>query len=118
MPKTNLQSLGKAGEIFASHYLTQKGYRIIARNFRTRFGELDIVAIKDEALIFIEVKTRHSLRFGEPEEAVTKSKMSNIILAGQIFCKKFPHLPQKLAVEVVAIKVEFGKVSSVKIIKA
>lgn len=75
---THKSELGKFGEDFACRYLQQQGYRIAYRNYRTRFGEIDIVAEKDEVLSFIEVKTRASYRYGLPAEAVTRKKQKKI----------------------------------------
>ena len=61
------------------------GYKIIARNFRTRWGELDLVAKDRECLVFAEVKTRHDDSFGRPEEAVTRTKQEHLIKAAQIY---------------------------------
>lgn len=69
--------LGKNGEDIAVEYLKQKGYKIIERNFYCRTGEIDIIALKDEYLVFIEVKTRSSNEYGLPAEAVTKRKLEH-----------------------------------------
>ncbi len=70
--------LGQAGEKAAAAYLTEKGYRIIARNFSCKTGEIDIIAGDQETYVFIEVKTRQSSRFGAPAEAVTRQKQKQI----------------------------------------
>ena len=87
------QSFGKEGEQAAEKFLRGLGYRILARNFRTRFGEIDIVAEDGDCLVFAEVKTRSSAGFGLPEEAVTAAKQRHLIKASQIFLsqKKMPH---------------------------
>ncbi|MFA6027339.1 MAG: YraN family protein [Patescibacteria group bacterium] len=73
MQKYN-QYLGKVGEKIAIKYLEQKNFIIIDRNFYTRWGEIDIIAEKDDRLHFIEVKTRTNLNRGRPEEAITWGK--------------------------------------------
>lgn len=75
--RTNL-STGNTGEELAAAYLVRKGFRIIARNWRFRHWEADIIASRDRFLHFIEVKTRHSLRYGKPEESITREKMKNL----------------------------------------
>lgn len=70
--------LGKNGEDIAVEYLTQKNYKIIERNFHCKSGEIDIIALKDEYLVFVEVKTRSSNKYGVPSEAVTKSKIEHL----------------------------------------
>jgi putative endonuclease len=69
---------GNTGEEMAAAYLVTKGFRIITRNWRFRHWEADIIASRSGFLHFIEVKTRHSLRFGKPEESITREKMSNL----------------------------------------
>lgn len=68
------QSLGKYGEQLAVQYLQSKGYRIIARNLRNKLGEIDLVAKDGAVICFVEVKTRKSLQFGAPYEAVGRHK--------------------------------------------
>lgn len=67
-------SLGKRGEDIAAEYLAERHYEILQRNFRYRRREIDIVARKNGVLVFVEVKTRASVAFGEPEEAVDVRK--------------------------------------------
>lgn len=70
--------LGLDGEALAARHLKRKGYKIIDRNFRTRRGEIDIIARHRDTLVFIEVKTRRSLRFGNPKRAITAAKRRKI----------------------------------------
>jgi len=75
---------GPYGEEIAASFLQAQGYAIIERNYRKRFGEIDIIAEDGEELVFIEVKTRKSNRFGSPLEAVDtrkQQKMSRVALA-------------------------------------
>lgn len=114
-PQTSVQ--GRQAEDFASKFLTQNGYKVIDRNFRSRFGEIDIVALKDEYLIFVEVKARWSNKFGLPEEAVTSSKLWKIGRTGEYYSLLHPGLPKKLRIDVVALEIENGWVTSSRIIK-
>lgn len=77
---TSRTQLGKGGETLAVTHLKRKGYKIIDRNFRTRRGEIDIVARHRDTLVFIEVKTRRSQRFGDPKWAITAAKRRKISL--------------------------------------
>ena len=77
------QRLGTAGEDAACLELEQLGYRIIERNYRSRFGEIDIVAVDDDTVVFVEVKTKTSGDFGDPVEEVTPQKMRQIISMGE-----------------------------------
>lgn len=73
--------IGKLGEDYASSYLVELGYKILERNFRTRFGEIDIIAEKDDIIAFVEVKTRSKNYLYTPREAVNQYKQKKIILA-------------------------------------
>jgi len=78
MDMFNKQKKGTIGEDLAVDYLTKKGYRIRQRNYRFEHGEIDIVAEDGNALVFVEVKTRRSKEYGEPEDAVTPRKREKI----------------------------------------
>lgn len=71
-------SLGKQGEELACHHLRKLGYRILCCNYRRRQGEIDIIAEEGAVLVFVEVKTRSGPVFGDPLEAVTLRKRSQI----------------------------------------
>lgn len=71
---SNAKSYGKTGEDLAEKILIEAGYKIIKRNFRFGKGEIDIIAMDGSCLVFVEVKYRRNLDFGEPEYAITKSK--------------------------------------------
>jgi putative endonuclease len=71
-------ALGRQGEEIAATYLQQQGYEILTRNYRCRYGELDIICRKNGLIVFVEVKTRRSDLFGSPEEAITRSKIEHI----------------------------------------
>lgn len=73
------QLRGNRGEHAACKYLIQKGYRILERNFRKRYGEIDIIAQKNDVISFVEVKTRSTTDFGNACEAVTPKKQQKII---------------------------------------
>ena len=81
--------IGRLGERRAAKYLRRCGYRILSRNFRTRHGEVDIVAHEGDALCFVEVKTRTSLEFGGGEEAIDNRKMRQIVGVAESYVRKF-----------------------------
>ena len=83
--KSNNKVTGNRGEDLATEYLQKKGYKIIERNFRTRFGEIDIVCRDGQTLVFVEVKTKIGHDFGEPEEMVNKSKISKVKRMGEVY---------------------------------
>lgn len=74
MAKLNKVALGLRGESKACRYLKRRGYKILKRNWRNPFGEVDVIARKGEDIVFIEVKTRLSDNYGLPNEAVDKRR--------------------------------------------
>lgn len=107
--------LGKKGEDFASSYLTQKGYHILNRNFKGRPGELDIVALHHNTLVFVEVKTRVGREFGLPEEAVHPRKLQEIIHTAEYFCLLHPNYPKALRIDVIAIEYDsLGQIAALR----
>ena len=72
-------SSGQLGEIAASKYLENKGYKILGRNFHSKFGEIDIITQEGKTLVFVEVKTRWNKAYGYPQEAVSPKKIRSII---------------------------------------
>ena len=82
------RAVGKAGEEAAVQYLLQSGYRILERNYRCRFGEIDLIARDGRTLAFIEVKTRRSRRFGPAASAVTFEKQRHLIRASQTYLRQ------------------------------
>lgn len=86
-------SFGFAGQSAAEKYLAKEKYKILGRNFRTRWGEIDLIAKDGDCLVFVEVKTRHDTSYGQPEEAVTWAKQRHSIAASQIYLnqKKTPN---------------------------
>ncbi len=134
---------GEIGEDYAATPLKKNGYQILQRNYKSKIGEIDIIAIEPSTLstplkatgtsitssgsrgsesggtlVFVEVKTRWSKKYGKSEEVVTKKKLTKIKVVGQQYLRTYKNLPNKLRIDVVAIEVEEGKVASAKIIKA
>ena len=81
------KAIGQQGEEQASRFLEKKGYKILARNFSTPQGELDLVANQQKTLVFVEVKTRAYEAFGGPLAAVTVAKQKRLALAAQQYIK-------------------------------
>lgn len=113
----NTSRFGHIAEDFAVRLLKSQGYNIIERNFRSRFGEVDIIALKDDFLIFIEVKARWNDKFGAPQEAVNLGKVWKIGKTAEYYCLLHPKLPKKLLIEVVSLIIKGGKVVSSEIIR-
>lgn len=79
--------IGADGEAKAAQYLTKRGYRILEQNYRTPFGEIDIIARDGEALVFIEVKSRSGTQFGSPQAAVDMRKQAKISQVAMAYMK-------------------------------
>ena len=77
--------LGKRGEELATQYLTEKGYEILERNWRNKHKEIDIIAKDGECLVIVEVKTRQTDEYGDPDIAVTRQKQWRLISAANAY---------------------------------
>ncbi len=97
------KELGRSCEELACRFLKNQGYTIIETNFQTRLGEIDIVAQKDNYLVFIEVKARRSYNYGLPQEAVTTRKQQAIKKVAQTFIQKKGLEQKMLRFDVIAI---------------
>ena len=104
MGKLSGKALGHWGESLAVEYLTEQGYKIIDRNARTSYGEIDIVARQEDHIVFVEVKTRSSTNFGYPEEAITARKRVHLIEASQAYLQEHPELGGDWRIDVIAIQ--------------
>ena len=83
--QTARQVLGAAGEQLARRHLEQQGYRFVTANWRRPYGELDLVMRDGDALVFVEVKTRHGERLVTAEESLTAAQARRLLLAAQSF---------------------------------
>lgn len=91
MEKQNKKAVGKAYEDLATAYLINKGYKILARNYRCKVGEIDIIASDKDFLVFIEVKYRKNSAFGSPAEAVNYYKQQRILRAAKWYLSAHYH---------------------------
>ncbi len=82
------QMEGKEGEKIATQYLESQGYKVICKNFRCLQGEIDIIASDSSNIIFVEVKTRTSFKYGEAKEAVDNHKQKHIFKAAEYYLYK------------------------------
>ncbi len=105
-------SLGKQGEQMAKKYLELKGYALVIENYRFERAEIDLI-VKDEAnkvLVFVEVKTRKTKSFGEPQEAVHEYKQLQLIKSAEGFMMNFPEYEDyEKRFDIVAIYIEGNK---------
>lgn len=97
------QRVGRRGEALAARYLEQQGYRILARNARTPYGELDLVALQGDEVVFVEVKARTTLAFGWPEEAITPAKAQRLAQAALTWLAEHPEHGPAWRVDVIAV---------------
>lgn len=98
--------LGSWGENLALEWLEKKGYQLVQRNIHSRFGEIDLLMLKDGQLIAVEVKTRRSTAFGYGEASVTSKKRASVNQCVQAFLMDQPFLPDSWQLDVVVIELE------------
>jgi putative endonuclease len=97
------KNLGRWGESQAAAYLAERGYEILDSNVRTSYGEIDLITIQDGVTVFVEVKTRSSLRFGLPEESITPRKQAHMLAAAQAYLQDHPDLDADWRVDVISV---------------
>lgn len=85
MKKFSAKSIGEIGEEYTVKFLQKNKYKIVARNYSKRYGEIDIIAENDEFLVFVEVKTRHENSLTMPSDSVDKRKQQRIIKTASAF---------------------------------
>lgn len=94
MKQFNRES-GKRGEEIATEFLTGKGFTVIERNYFTRFGEIDLIAVKDNILRFIEVKLKQGDDFGTPEEMIGADKLGRVQRMAEYYLLDRPEMVKK-----------------------
>ncbi len=100
---------GKIGEDLAVKYLEQKGYKILERNFECKQGEIDIIAIQEQEIVFIEVKTRTNPKYGAPADAVNKIKQKHLIKSVQYYIYN-RHLEEEyIRIDIIEIYIQKNK---------
>jgi|LADL02.1.fsa_nt_gi putative endonuclease len=103
MKKMNRQELARWGEITAKGFLEKSNIQIIKQNYRTKNGEIDLIGLDNDDLIFIEVKTRSSKEFGFPEEAVDSKKIEKIEVVANDYVDHYPKNNVNWRIDVIAI---------------
>jgi putative endonuclease len=115
--KNARQRLASWGEAYAAAYLQERGYRIVERNARTPYGEIDLVAAEGSDMrptaldrqdsqpvtVFVEVKTRRTTSYGYPEGAITRRKREHMLAAAQSYLQAHPELEGDWRVDVIAV---------------
>lgn len=106
------QKVGSFGESLAKRYLEERGYRIIDMNVKTSFKEIDLVAMLDNDLVFVEVKTRTSSAFGEASDAILGKKLKNFQKAISIYLEKTEIKYKDIRADFIAIDIDRMKKSA------
>lgn len=104
------QKVGKFGEDEAVKYLEQKGYKILDRNFSCKRGEIDIIALDKNEIVFIEIKARISLKYGLPSEAVTKNKLKHIYKTAEYYLYTRNLLNENTRIDVIEVYIKNNQV--------
>ena len=99
---------GRQGEDIAAAYLSERGCRIVARNWVCSTGELDIIAQNGDKLIFVEVRTRRGDRFGTAEESITPAKQARLIELAQTYLLDIPQPHPPWRIDVIAVQLGQG----------
>jgi putative endonuclease len=102
MSKTN-QKLGKMGEDIAAEFFEARGFIVLERNYRTSTGEIDLIVRKDDLIVFVEVKTRTSTRYGLPEEAITSTKQEHMVTSAEEYILSHPENSEFWRLDVLSI---------------
>lgn len=105
------QELGKKGEDLAAKFLSDKGYKVLERNYRTPYGEIDIICHYQDTLIFVEVKTRSSQKYGLPQESITFRKKQHLRKAASLYLNTRETWTRFIRFDVVAILIQGARPS-------
>lgn len=108
----NRKQTGNLGEDLAAWFLISKGYDIIGGNYHSRYGEIDLIAEKDQKIVFVEVKTRKNLSFGVPEESFTSKKVQSLVKCAEQYAEENGLVLDDWQIDLVAI--ELNKNNSLK----
>jgi putative endonuclease len=102
------QIVGSQGEDLAADHLRRMGYKILERNYRTRHAEIDLIAKHRGALVFVEVKSRRSFRYGDPKWALTPAKQRKISMAALTYLKQQDAMNRRARFDVVTLQQRDG----------
>jgi len=104
MKQNHRQSIGHAGETIAAKWLERHGYRITERNYRTPYGEIDIVAHQGDSIVLIEVKTRANTALGPPEISITPRKAEHMRHTAEYYYQQHPEESGDLRIDVITVQ--------------
>jgi putative endonuclease len=109
------REVGATGEKTAESFLKRRGYKILERNVRSRYGEIDIIAREDRCLVFVEVRTRRGSEFGTPEESVTSAKRGRLVALAESYLQSLEKMPSSWRIDLVAVELDReGRTSTVR----
>jgi putative endonuclease len=97
---------GILGEKIARDFLTGRGYHILETNYRSPYGEVDIIARHQDYLVFVEVRTKRSLEFGSPEESITPAKKEHLIATAWHYQQNLEAPPAQWRIDIVAVEMD------------
>jgi len=109
-------ALGAIGEELAHHFLSERGYKVLLKNYECALGEIDFIAKEKGVLVFIEVKTRSSLAMGRPEESVTFHKRWQITKTAQYYLKRYGIRDAACRFDVVSVLIPPGQEPEIELI--
>ncbi len=102
------QQIGKRGETLTAQYLVAQSVEILEKNYRTEVGEIDLIGLDDEVLVFFEVKTRTNKKFGDPEVAITPQKIERMIECAESYVQE-KSLDMNMRIDIIAILLQPNK---------
>ena len=111
------QQLGRRGEAVARDRLQSLGYVVVASNYRSKAGEIDLVTERDGGIVFVEVRARSGPSMGLPEESITSTKRSHIIAAAQEYLQEHGAQHRQWRIDLVAVEFDRGRPPRVRIIE-
>jgi putative endonuclease len=106
--KSNGQSIGRRGEAMAADYLVANGWTILAKNWRSPYGEIDLIISQNGVITFVEVKTRASKSLGPPEISITLRKGEHMRNTAEFYIQQHPELTNDWRIDVIAIQIQPG----------
>jgi putative endonuclease len=106
--KSSGKSIGRQGESIAADFLEAKGYTILARNWRSPYGEIDLIASQDNAVAFVEVKTRTTKSLGPPEISITHTKGGHMHDTAEYYIQQHPEMSNDWRIDVITIQIRYG----------
>lgn len=115
-PRSFIYSIGQRGEVVACEFLLRAGYKILEKNYRCKLGEIDMIAKHDGRIVFVEVKTKTSQKFGTPQEAVDVKKQRKLFRLAAWYLKEKKLEDYPATFEVVAVLLEGDREPQIRLI--